>query len=140
MHNWIETSNGIVLPTPIIGSSGLTISTLVDGGRNANGKFVGAVIGNDKLSIDLEFVSLSPEEFMNFLNIFDSNNGGNFVNEFKIFDPRVNDWVSKEMYVGDRTGRPIKLDRNTGRPLRWKDIKAKLVEVWLSSKVHILLQ
>ena len=129
MRNWIETTSGVVLPTPIMGSSGLTISTLVDGGRNANGKFVGSVIGEDKLSIDLEFINLSPEEFKNFLRIFDSNRGGSFVNEFRIFDPRINDWTTKEMYVGDRSGRPLKLDKQTGRPLKWGDIKAKLVEI-----------
>ena len=129
MHNWIETTSGIVLPSVVMGSSGLTISTLIDGGRNVDGTFVGSVVGNDKLSIDLEFVNLTPEQFKNFLRLFDRNYGGSFVNEFKIFDPRVDDWVTKEMYVSDRSGRPMRLDRNTGRPIKWADIKAKLVEV-----------
>lgn len=129
MTNWIETTSGIVLPPVVMGSNGLTISTLVDGGRNTNGTFVGSVIGDDKLSVDLEFINLTPEQFKNFLRIFDEKYGGSFVNNFKIFDPRINDWTTKEMYVGDRSGRPLRLDKNTGRPLKWGDIKAKLVEV-----------
>lgn len=129
MANWLETTSGFVLPAPIMGSNNMTISTLVDGGRNVYGNFVGSVIGNDKLSIDLSFPNLSPEEFKNLLRIFDRRYGGSFVNEFKVFDPRENDWVVKKMYVGDRSGRPIRLDRKTCRPIKWADVKAKLVEV-----------
>lgn len=129
MASWIETTSGFVLPNPVMGSSGLTISTMVDGGRNVEGNFVGSVIGLDKLSIDIEFVNLTSEQFKNFLRLFDRSYGGSFVNEFRIFDPRENNWVVKKMYVGDRSGRPIKFNKETVRPAKWTDVKAKLVEV-----------
>lgn len=128
-HPWIQTENGIELPCPLYGSSGISISTIVDGGRNALGRFVGSVIGDDKLSIDLEFTDLTPEQMRTFLNLFDRSARGQFVNRFKVFDPRLNDWVMKEMYVGDRSGRPLLLDPNSGKPLYWCDVKTKLVEV-----------
>ena len=40
---WIETAGGVALPAPEMGSGGVTISTVVDGGRNANGDFIGAL-------------------------------------------------------------------------------------------------
>lgn len=128
-HVWIQTAGGIEIPCPLNGSSGISISTMVDGGRNTLGRFVGSVIGDDKLSVDLEFPALSPQEMKAFLNLFNRSAGGKFVNRFIVFDPRVNDWVTKEMYVGDRSGRPLLLDQATGKPMRWADVKTKLVEV-----------
>lgn len=129
MHEWIQTSGGIVLPDLLLGSNKVSISTMVDGGRNTQGNFVGSVLGNDKLSIDLSFVDLTPTEMMNFLKIFDRAQGGSFINNFIVLDPRTNTWVTKKMYVGDRSGRPLRLDPSTGKPTGWAEVETKLVEV-----------
>lgn len=126
---WIETAAGIALPAPEMGSSGVSISTLVDGGRNANGDFIGSVVGEDKLKIELSFARLSPDEMLRFLRIFDRTQGGKFVNRFRVFDPRVNDFVYLDMYVGDRSGTPYLVDRKTFYPAYWKNVKANLVQV-----------
>lgn len=68
---WIETDGGIALPAPALNSGKVSISTLVDGGRNQNGNFIGQVIGNDKLKIEMKFPVLYPQEMMNFLKLFD---------------------------------------------------------------------
>ena len=126
---WIETAGGVALPTPAFGSGEITISTLVDGGRNANGDFVGQMVGNDKLKIPLAFNILSPEQFQQFLAVFDRRLGGSFINTVRVFDPRVNDYVYLDMYVGDRSGRPLMVNKNTMRPYAWVDVKASLIEV-----------
>lgn len=128
-HNWIQTTDGVVLPCPAYGSSGISISTLVDSGRNVNGKFIGSVIGDDKLKIEMSWKYLTCEQFKSLLLLFDRKKGGKFVQTFEVFDPRENDWVVKEMYVGDRKGRPLLLDEVTGKPTGWLDISANLIEV-----------
>lgn len=125
---WIELASGIALPAPALGSGKTTISTIVDSGRNTDGMFVGSVVGDDKLKIECKFPALSPEEMQRLLMIFDRKQGGSFVNRFRVFDPRVNDYVYMEMYVGDRSGEPYTLDAN-GRPRFWKDVQANLIEV-----------
>ena len=125
---WIETSSGIALPAPELGSSGVSISTLVDGGRNAQGKFIGSVIGGDKMTIECSFGRLSPEEFQRLLAVFDRSQGGRFVNDFVVYDPRVRDFVTKTMYVGDRSGTPCAVDPGSFTPGYWKNCKCKLIE------------
>lgn len=128
-NTWIQTKSGVVLPPPALGSSKISISTLVDGGRNTNGKFVGSVIGDDKLKIDLQWDVLTPEQFMSLLNVFDRKKGGRYVNDFLVYDPRYNALRTITMYVGDRSGTPYLVDENTLRP-RWvKDVSANLIEV-----------
>lgn len=127
-NNWIQTLSGDPLPCPAFGSSGITISTAIDGGKNALGNFIGTVVGDDKLKYDLSFPHLSPEEFQRFLNLFDVRRGGKFAQTFLVFDPRVNDFREMTMYVGDRTGRPMQLD-NHAKPLGWLDIKTTLIEI-----------
>jgi hypothetical protein len=126
---WIQTATGIALPAPALDSGKVTISTVVDGGRNTEGNFVGAVVGDDKLKIECSFNVLKPTEMMNLLKIFDRKQGGRFVNTFRVFDPRVNDFVYLDMYVGDRSGTPYLVNPNTMRPSFWKDVQANLIQV-----------
>ena len=127
---WIETDAGIARPAPELGSGKVSVSTLVDGGRNAaDGTFIGSVIGDDKLKIELQFFKLSPDQMQRFLAIFDRQQGGRFVNTFRVFDPRANDFVYKRMYVGDRSGTPYLVDKTTLRPAYWRDVPANRAEV-----------
>lgn len=126
---WIELASGVALPAPALGSGKVTIATLVDSGRNTDGMFMGSVVGDDKLKIECKFSALYPDEMENLLRIFDRKRGGKFVNRFRVFDPRVNDFVYMDMYVGDRSGSPYTLDAKTGKPRFWKDVQANLIEV-----------
>ncbi len=126
---WIETDGGIALPVPALDSGKVSISTLVDGGRNQNGNFIGQVIGNDKLKVEMTFRVLSPQEMANFLKIFDRSQGGSFVNRFKVFDPRINGFTYLTMYVGDRSGTPYMVNPQTLQPKFWKDVSANLIQV-----------
>ena len=126
---WIETAGGIALPAPVLGSGKITISTLVDGGRNTNGDFIGSVVGDDKLKIEMNFSALRGDEMQRLLSVFDRRQGGRFVQRFRVFDPRVNDFVWLDMYVGDRSGTPYLVDGQSLRPAFWKDVQANLVQV-----------
>lgn len=126
---WIETDGGVAIPAPDLGSSKISISTLVDGGRNQNGNFIGQVIGDDKLKVEIKFTMLSSEEMMNFLKIFDRRQGGSFINRFRILDPRTNNLTYLTMYVGDRSGTPYMVNPQSLRPSFWKDVTANLIQV-----------
>lgn len=127
--SWIETASGIALPTPALESGKVTISTLVDGGRNSEGMFIGSVIGDDKLKVECKFNVLDPEQMQTLLQIFDRNQGGHFINTFRVFDPRVNDFVYLDMYVGDRSGTPYMVNKKTMQPSFWRNVQANLIQV-----------
>lgn len=127
---WITTQSGIAIPDPAVESGNITISTLVNGGRNADGKFVGQVIGNDKLKIELSWNVLTPEQFQALLSLFDKTQGGKFVNTFTVYDPRTMTYRNIKMYVGDRSGRPLMVSNaGSGHPKYWTDVQANLIEV-----------
>ena len=126
---WIETAGGVALPPPELGSCGVTISTMVDGARNGNGDFIGQVVGDDKLKIEVSFGMLTPSEMQTLLSLFDRKRGGKFINTFRVFDPRVNDFVYMDMYVGDRSGTPVRIDAARWLPGAWKSVKANLIQV-----------
>lgn len=130
MGAWVKTSTGIEIPAPAFESGGVTISTLVDSGRDATGKFVGSTIGADKLKIELSWSALSPTQFRDLLKIWDRSQGGKFINTFTVYDPRTMTYREIDMYVGDRQGKPIMVSNpGTGHPKWWLDIQANLIEV-----------
>lgn len=129
MANWIQHPSGITIPQPAYGSGLITLATLVDGGRNQNGKFIGQVIGDDKLKVEITFAALKPEEVKIFLSLFDRRVGGKFAQTFTVYDPVLMDYRDCLMYVGDRTMRPFNLNVLTGHPEWFLNIKANLIEV-----------
>jgi len=127
---WVETTSGIAIPEPAFDSGQVTISTLVNAGRNANGKFVGQVIGDDKLKIEMNWSVLDADQMQALLRIWDRSQGGKFVNNFRVYDPRRKQYRTMKMYVGDRSGRPIMVDDpGSGHPRYWADVQANLIEV-----------
>ena len=128
MAGYIETLGGIQI-IPSFDSGAFTIATNVDGARNESGNFIGQVVGDDKFKIECSFKYMTPDKLRELLMIWDRKQGGSFVNSFLVFDPRVNDFVVKRMYVGDRSGRPYTINKTTMRPNFWVDVKANLIEV-----------
>lgn len=126
---WIETATGMALPEPAIDSGRTTISTIVDGGRNVNGDFIGSVVGDDKLKIEMNFSVLYPDQIKNLLRIFDRRQGGHFVNRFRVYDPRIGGFTYLDMYVGDRSGTPYMVNRQTMTPTFWRDVQSNLIQV-----------
>ena len=126
--SYVRTASGLLLPQPAHGSGKFTIATNVDGARNEVGNFVGQVVGDDKFKLEMTYSYLTPAQLRELLSIFDRKQGGKFVNDFYIFDPRVNDWVLMTMYIGDRSGRPLNLT-SADEPVGWLDVQANLIQV-----------
>ena len=116
------------LPTP---SSyvGLT-STIVDSGRNTEGVMIGAVIREDVGKVEMSWNYLTVAQWSAILKKFSSVHGGSFSQNVTFFDQVRADWITREMYVSDRTSAgSIQLDPITGAPRGWKNPKLSLIEV-----------
>jgi len=116
------------LPTPKKGSGTFQVQTTVNGGRNANGDFIGQPIGSDKCKIDCSWAALEDDAFHNLLALFDRDQGGSYVWYVEFYDPRYGRRVVREMYVGDRKATPYMAD-SSGRATMWVDVQCNLVEV-----------
>lgn len=118
---------GVDLPTPssYIG----TTSTLVDSGRNAQGRVVGAVVREDVAKIEMTFNFLTVAEWSNMLKLFNTKYGGDFYRSVTFFCDVSGTWETREFYVSDRTTSGIvKVDRNTGIPFGFAKAKFSLIE------------
>lgn len=129
-NEWIiDVETGLALPMLSAGSGTVYIQTAVDGARNAQNEMRGAPVGKDKMKIDAGYAALGRDEFRQALMLFDREQGGRFVREFRVYDPRYDDFVNRLFYVGDRQGRPYIVDKLTSKPNRWLDIRMNLIEV-----------
>ena len=104
-------------------------STLVDSGRNVEGKMVGSVIRDDVSKIEISWKYLTVEQWARIQQCFRQSSGGKFINEVTFFDQSVGDWVTKPMYVNDRKANLFKRDPNTGKVAGWIDPSLSLIEV-----------
>ena len=108
---------------------GLT-ATLVDSGRNTEGVMIGAVIREDVGKVEVSWNYLTVAQWASILQKFSSKFGGAFSQDVTFYDQVRADWITREMYVGDRTSSGlIQLDPVTGAPRGWKNPKLSLIEV-----------
>lgn len=102
-------------------------STLVDSGRNVEGRMVGSVIRDDISKVEISWKYLTVEQWANILKCFKGID--NFTNLVTFFDQSVGGWVTKEMYVNDRKAGLWRRDPNSGDVLGWTDCSLALIEV-----------
>lgn len=123
---------GVALPEPSSYES--NTATIVDSARNLDGYVVGAVIRSNVAKVSLMWRFLRPEQWANILALFNAS----FYNNVEFFDQATGTWVTKRMYVGDRSASMFRRNPDiTHRtdPLQdypvvgWKDCKLALVEV-----------
>lgn len=101
-----------------------TVTTVVDAGRNANGKVVGQRIGRDQYKIDnLEWSWLSADKWHEILDVLSS-----FFVNVTFYDPVTGDQKTLRMYCGDRTAEPYWVD-DDGKPLYYTNCKVNLIDV-----------
>ena len=103
-------------------------STLVDSGRNTEGKFVGTVIRDDVSKVEISWKYLTVEQWARIQRCFRQSAGGKFINLVTFFDQSVGGWVTKEMYVNDRKAGLWRRDPNSGDVLGWTDCSLSLIE------------
>lgn len=116
------------LPNPT-SYSGQT-ATIVDSARNVKGYVIGAVIRSDVGKVEADWNYLTAEEWSTILKLFTPTFGGKFYNQVTFYDQVRADWVTKKMYVGDRTnGGAFQINHKTGEVIGWKNPHLSLVEV-----------
>ena len=104
-------------------------STLVDSARNVMGSMVGSVIRDDVAKIEITWRYLTVKQWADIQKCFRNSSGGKFINLVTFFDQSVGGWVTKEMYVNDRTAGMWRRDPETGAVLGWTDCSLNLIEV-----------
>ena len=104
-------------------------STLVDSGRNVEGRMVGSVIRDDISKIEISWRYLTVEQWANIQKCFSQSSGGKFINNVTFFDQSVGTWVTKEMYVNDRKSGLWRRHPETGDVLGWTNCSLSLIEV-----------
>ena len=104
-------------------------STLVDSGRNVEGRMVGSVIRDDISKIEISWKYLTVEQWARIQQCFRQSSGGKFINEVTFFDQSVGDWVTKPMYVNDRKAGMWRRHPESGNVLGWADCSIALIEV-----------
>ena len=118
---------GKALPEPS-SYEGVT-STLVDSGRNLEGKVVGSVIRDDIGKVTMKWKYLTVAQWARINKMFKQSAGGKFINRVEFFDQTAGDWVTKEMYINDRKAGAWRRDPDTGELLGWTECSLSLIEV-----------
>ena len=104
-------------------------STLVDSGRNVEGRMVGSVIRDDVAKIEISWKYLTIEQWARIQQCFRQSSGGKFINNVTFFDQSVGGWVTKEMYCSDRKSGLWRRNPTTGDVMGWTDCSLSLIEV-----------
>lgn len=119
----LVTVNGTALPEP--SSYEATTSTIVDSGRNAQGKVVGAVVRHDVAKISMSWNYLTAAQWATVLGLFTRN----FYCSVRFLNQATNTYETRQMYVSDRTSGMWRRSPNSGNVMGWTGCKMSLVEV-----------
>ena len=116
------------IPDPSVYNA--TTSTIVDNGRNAEGKLVGAVIRDSMAKIECSWKYLPAATWAEILSLFNVSLGGSFTNPVTFFNQDTNDWETRDMYVSDKTaGMFFRNLDGTGEVKGFTECRIALVEV-----------
>jgi len=109
----------LTVPMPTWDGWNLQQSIMVDGGRNANGDFEGAVIGNPKHKISpFQWKGLAPTIAQSLIQYFASKNHFTFFARY--FDLITSTFIIRQFYRGD-----LKIEPNSFIPI--KDEQGNLI-------------
>lgn len=104
-------------------------STIVDGGRNVKGEYIGSVIREDIAKISLSWKFITATNWATLLSKFTSANGeGNFVRTITFYLQDTGTWETRDMYISDRKANVFLRD-DSGNIRGWTDVSLSLVEV-----------
>ena len=124
MQNTFITVNGSRYPYPSIESGLQTQSTLVSGGLNNEGVFIGQRVGRDKSKVELEWKIMDAQTWTSLLQQFEHK----FVSAIEYYDMAKGAVIVRYMYVNDRTASPFRIDSATGIWLIARDCKLNLID------------
>ena len=118
----LVTVNGVELPEP--SSYEGTTSTIVDSGRNVQGKVVGAVVRNDVAKVTMSWNYLTAKQWATILSLFTAN----FYCSVRFYNQVTAGYTTRQMYVSDRTAGMWRRSPNNGSIMGWTGAKLSLVE------------
>ena len=121
--------NGTEHPLPYPSYYDMTTAAVVDSARNVSGYVRGMVIRDNIAKGALKWRYLTAAQWSEILKLFTAAYGGNFYNKVRFFDQVAGDFVTRDMYISDRTAGGWKVDANTGYVTGWTDCALSLVEV-----------
>ena len=102
-----------------------TTSTIVDSGRNVQGKVVGAVVRHDVAKIELSWKYLTAYQWSQILSLFTNS----FYNEVTFLNQATNSYTTRTMYVGDRSAGMWRRNPQTGEVMGYTGASLSLIEV-----------
>lgn len=123
----LVTVAGYPLPEP--SSYSANTATLVDSARNLDGKVVGAVVRDDVAKVEIGWKYLTVEQWSTINKLFKNAAGGSFYNSVEFFDQTEGTWLTREMYVSDRSAGMWRRHPEKGDVMGWTDCRIALVEV-----------
>lgn len=127
MANYLVKVGDYALPEPSTYSG--NTGTLVDAARNVEGKMIGSVVRDDVAKIELTWRYLTVKQWADINKLFKISAGGKFINYVTFFDQSQGDYVSRNMYVSDRSAGLWRRHPSTGEVIGWTDCKLSLIEV-----------
>lgn len=118
---------GYEFPEPSTYSA--TTSTLVNSGRNVEGRMIGSVIRDDVSKVELSWKYLTVAQWAGILRRFSESQGGSFIQDVTFFDQSIGNWTTKQMYISDRKANVFRRDPITGELLGWENPSLSLIQV-----------
>ena len=119
----LVTIGGYELPEP--SSYKAITSTIVDSGRNVEGKVVGSVVRSDVAKIELSWKYLTAQQWANVLSLFTDS----FYNDVRFMNQATNNYDVRTMYVSDRNAGMWRRHPETGEIMGYTNCSLSLVEV-----------
>ena len=119
----LVTVGGYELPEP--SSYNAITSTIVDSGRNIEGKVIGSVVRHDVAKIELSWKYLTAQQWANVLSLFTDS----FFNDVRFLNQATNNYDVRTMYVSDRNASMWRRHPETGEVMGYTGCSLSLVEV-----------
>lgn len=119
----LVTIGGHELPEP--SSYNAITSTIVDSGRNVEGKVVGSIVRHDVAKIELSWNYLTAEQWASILSLFTNS----FYNDVRFMNQATNHFDVRPMYVSDRNAGMWRRHPQTGAIMGYTNCSLSLVEV-----------
>ena len=117
------TVNGVDFPCPRVGFT-YVITTTVNGGRNADDEVVGQKVGRDKFKLNtMEWAALDAKMWQKMLKAVED-----FYVPVTFEDYRTGEPITITMYPGDRTAKPLFVDKTTHKVTKYENCKFNLID------------
>ena len=113
------------IPWPEPSAYNASTSTIVDSGRNVQGRVIGAVVRNDVAKVEVSWRYLTAEQWARIIGPFTQR----FYVSVTFFNQATAAYTTREMYISDRTASMWRRHPTTGEVMGWVDPKLSLVEV-----------